>query len=434
MLFITLLLALILLAATALVIQNARIAVSQETEATVSLAAALLGRTLPRHTDSNNLLRQFTPGEQLRHLCLRLILPRTPAPTCADITPPGTPAWFAALTRPEQAAETVLDIEGQPGRILIHADPADEIAEAWRDVRGLLALILLFYSVSLAAVFRSLGHITRPVHSISAALAGVEHGEFERRLPAFDMPEFDRLAARFNLMVATLERTRDENQRLHRHSLRIQETERQRLARELHDELGQSLTAIRADVGGILAREDSLPADVAESARAISDVAGRIYDQARSMMRRLRPPGLDELGLAPALEETVAGWQRQNPDVGYHLTPASDLSGLDPEIAIHVFRIVQEALTNAHRHASPGTIRIRLAGKAEQVTATIEDDGDGFDPARMSTGVGISGMRERAELLGGKLQIDSRPGRGTRVHASLPRTPPKNREVFPLSD
>lgn len=187
-------------------------------------------------------------------------------------------------------------------------------------------------------------------------------------------------------------------------------------------------------MGGILAREDNLPADVAESARAISDVAGRIYDQARSMMRRLRPPGLDELGLAPALEETVAGWQRQNPDITYHLTPASDLSGLDPEIAIHVFRIVQEALTNAHRHASPGTIRIRLASEGDQVMATIEDDGDGFDPACMSTGVGISGMRERAELLGGQLQIDSRPGRGTRVHARLPRTPPKNREVFPLSD
>lgn len=433
MLSITCLLAAILLAAAALVIGNARRAVSQEMEATVTLAAALLGSSLPSAVDLSSMLHRLGEVEGLRHLCIQRSSRARPPPGCPQANGSDTPAWFTALATPGDPPTRRLAIASSDQAILIQADPTDEIAEVWADVRGLLGLILLFYLITLGVVFHLLGRTTTPVARISAALADVEHGEFERRLPAFDLPEFDRIAARFNLMAATLERTRAENRQLHRHALRIQETERARLARELHDELGQSLTAIRADAAGILARPESLPTASLESARAIVAVAGRIYDQTRAMMRRLRPPGLDELGLAAALEENIAGWRRQRPDIAYRLQFDGDFEPIESDLAIHLFRIVQEGLTNAHRHAHAHTVTIGLTVAPQTVRVAVCDDGDGFDPDTTPAGLGLSGMRERAELLGGTFTVTSRPGAGTELQALLPYTPRGKSGSFPIA-
>ncbi len=419
MLSITLLLAVILLAAAALVIGNARQAVAQEMHATVALAATLISGTLPAAVNKNRLLQRLGDVEGLRHLCVQ---PATVAASnCPQAGVPDTPIWFAALIRPGNAPARRLEIAGSDAAILIQADPSDEIAEVWADVRGLLGLILLFYLITLALVFRSLGRTITPAQRISAALADVEHGVFDRRLPAFNLPEFDRIVSRFNLMSATLERTRAENRRLHRHALRIQEIERARLARELHDELGQSLTAIRADAAGILARPETLPRATLESAQAIVEVAGRVYDQTRAMMRRLRPPGLDELGLAAAPEENVTGWRRQRPDIDYQLDFDGDLGRIDSDLAIHLFRIVQESLNNAHRHACPSAVTIRLALASDGVRVTVGGNGKGFDTDTTPPGLGLSGMRERAELLEGSFTVTSSAGAGTRVQTCLPR-------------
>lgn len=418
MLSFTVLLAAILVAAAGLVIATARRAVAQEMDATVTLAATLLGTTLPARENAAELLRRLAPVGVLRHLCLRPVYSYAPVVPCSESVP-AAPAWFAALVTPENPPAKRLRISNSRVALLIQADPADEIAEAWVDVRGLLGLIVLFYVLALVLAYRTLGRMTNPVARISTALDQVEHGDFAQRLPPFNLPEFDRIASRFNLMAGTLERARAENQRLHRHGLRIQETERAHLARELHDELGQSLTAIRADAAGILAQRERLSAEAVESAQAIADVAGRIYDQTRIMMRRLRPPGLDELGLAAALEENLTGWRRLYPKVDYRLAVAGELDALDPELAINTFRIVQEALTNAHRHAQPDSIAVDLRLTAEDIRITVADNGRGFDVGSTPAGMGISGMRERAELLGGSVEIASQAG-GTRVLARLP--------------
>lgn len=419
MLIITALLAAILLAGTVLVIGNARRAVSEEMDATVALTAALLGNSLPQGVQTYRLLRRLSTVEGLRHLCLRPVTDSS-AGGCPYTATPQAPAWFAALTTPGDPPTRRVEITDSEEAILIQADPADEISEAWRDARGLLGLILIFYLVTLAVVYYALGRTTTPIQRISAALAEVELGTFDQRLPAFALPEFNRIAQQFNSMTKTLERTRAENQRLHRRSLRIQEDERARLARELHDELGQSLTAIRADAAGILARADTLPKTTLESARAIVAVAGRVYDQSRAMMRRLRPPGLDELGLAAALEESLAGWRRQHPQIDYRLDTDAGQKQLDAELSIHAFRIIQEALTNIHRHARASAVAIQLEVTDAGLRVNVHDNGQGFEPDSTPPGIGLSGMRERAELLGGQFTIVSAIAGGTHVQALLP--------------
>ncbi|ROO29963.1 hypothetical protein SAOR_02145 [Salinisphaera orenii MK-B5] len=419
MLSVTLLLAVILLAAGVLVIVNAHRAISDEMDSSVTLASDLIEASLSSGDGALAAARELADIGHLRHLCLSLIVAdRSPRPCATDATS-RAPAWFAAATRPAELPERIIRVAPDT-RIRVLADPHDEIDETWRDTRGLLGLLLVFYAAILVTVYLLLGRAIVPVRRIDAALRGIEHGRYDMRLPTFTLPEFDGIAAQFNHMAATLAAARDENQRLRDHSLRIQEDERRSLARELHDELGQSLTAIRADAAGILAHRDALPTGVAESARAIADVAGRLYDQARVMMRRLRPPGLDELGLTAALEEHIAGWQRTRPDVAFVFDGDDTPDTLTTNTAIHVFRLVQEALTNALRHARPGRISVRLAAHTDRLRVAVSDDGCGFDTDATAPGLGLAGMAERIELLGGDFHLTSHPGHGTRVAADVP--------------
>ncbi|GAB3676956.1 histidine kinase [Salinisphaera aquimarina] len=420
MISVTAMLAVILLAATAIVVANAHGAIADEMHSSVTLASDIIEASLTAGEDGVSAAHRLDEIGHLRHLCVSLIQGHSEEPSCPSKPVPTAPAWFTAITRPDTLPERRIRVAPDL-QIRILADPEDEIDETWHDTRGLIGLLLVFYAAILAIVYLLMGRAMVPVRRIDAALQRIEHGDYAIRLPRFSLPEFDGIAAHFNHMAETLATTRDENHRLRDHSLQIQEDERRNLARELHDELGQSLTAIRADAAGILARGDTLPAGVPESARAIADVAARIYDQAHLMMRRLRPPGLDELGLAAALEEHVAGWQRSRPDIVFVFDCDGD-DDIAPAVAIHVFRLIQEALTNALRHAHAQRIRVELAIGDDRLDVCVVDDGHGFDTLQRAPGLGLSGMHERIELLGGRLRISSGARKGTRIDASIPLT------------
>lgn len=421
MLSVTLLLAAILLAASLLVIVNAHRAISEEMRSTVTLASDLIETNLGAGEGALAGARELDRLGHLRHLCLELVRDGEKPPSCPAVARHQAPAWFAAATRPNNLPERYIRVSPDH-RIRILADPEDEIVETWHDTRGLLALLLLFYVALLFTVYLLLGRVIVPVRRIDNALRRIESGHYNDRLPRFSLPEFDGISAQFNHMASALAAARTENRRLRGQSLRIQEDERRSLARELHDELGQSLTAIRADAAGILAQRDALPPGVGESAFAIADVTATIYDQTGLMMRRLRPPGLDELGLAAALEEHVSTWQRARPDVTFLFTDNRVPTDLPTHAAIHVFRLVQEALTNTMRHARARSVAVTLRRRRLRLTVHIVDDGGGFDTARRRYGLGLLGMQERIDLLNGRLRICSRLGRGTHIHAAVPLT------------
>jgi PAS domain S-box-containing protein len=224
-----------------------------------------------------------------------------------------------------------------------------------------------------------------------------------------------------------LRETSDRLQKLSRRLLAVQEQERRRLARELHDEIGQLLTGLSFRLD---AAAKATPAEIPERLAEARALVRELTAQVRELSQGLRPSLLDDLGLGPALDWLVSRFCAQTGLCGE--VNAGRLGRYPPEVETAAYRIVQEALTNAARHASADTVEVRLSGDAAGLAVDIVDNGCGFDPASSPSGTGgLSGMRERAELLGGTLAIESAPGAGTRVTARLPgdRTPPPPRET-----
>jgi PAS domain S-box-containing protein len=215
----------------------------------------------------------------------------------------------------------------------------------------------------------------------------------------------------------------EENRRLSRRLIDVQEDERKVLARELHDEMGQALTAIKTEAALILDRCRGHDLPIRESARAIGTAADHLYGLTHALIYRLRPTVLDDLGLAVALETIVSEWRVRRPGLPCRLTVEGDLHGLPDAVNIAVFRLVQEALTNVLRHAAASQMSVTLCRSADAVLVRVEDDGRGLDPAgikRTWQHFGLLGMRERVEGLGGRLDIESVPGRGLCLHATIP--------------
>jgi two-component system, NarL family, sensor histidine kinase UhpB len=215
-----------------------------------------------------------------------------------------------------------------------------------------------------------------------------------------------------------------ENRLLSQRYMQLQEDERRELARELHDELGQSLNAIKVDA--VFLRDQPLEsAQVRKSAEAIVDLSTQVYDTVRSLMRQLRPVALDELGLVPAVQYGIEQWQRRYPAVRCEFTAQGTLDGLDEKLNITVYRLVQECLTNVAKHASARSVRIAIARSAEPgaLTVHVVDDGKGFEPAARGQGLGLIGLRERVEALDGTFAIKAAPGQGVSIEVSIPLLP-----------
>ena len=200
------------------------------------------------------------------------------------------------------------------------------------------------------------------------------------------------------------------------------EEERRSIARELHDELGQCVTAIRTIGAAISNRTRADSPEVYQSAQTIVEVAGHIYDVVHGIIRRLRPSALDNLGLSEALEEWTTTWRERYPEIDVVLELSGDLDDLGEAVNITVYRIVQECLTNVVRHAAATCARISVARADDQLEVTVRDNGRGLGERNASEAArfGLMGMRERIEGLSGRFEIESRPGEGLCVRAWIP--------------
>jgi PAS domain S-box-containing protein len=210
-----------------------------------------------------------------------------------------------------------------------------------------------------------------------------------------------------------------------RQLLEVQETERRHLARELHDEVMQTLTALQMNLDLLADQQPTISSNLSTSMALVDD----LMEQVRTLSLELRPIGLDELGLARALE-----WycQHQVPKLGLHAryTCDSALSRPNPTVETACFRVVQEAVTNVAKHARVSEVWIDLHREGDTLHLTIRDQGVGFDVrthhqhAAQDAGVGLQGMEERLQLIGGRLDIRSAPRHGTEIHAWVALTLP----------
>lgn len=220
------------------------------------------------------------------------------------------------------------------------------------------------------------------------------------------------------------EKKLEENRELTRLIQRHIEDERRSLSRELHDELGQYVTAIKTFAVGIANKTSAEMPEVAASAQTIVAAANHIYDGMHNIIRKLRPGSLDNLGLSETLRDVVADWQSQNPKVRFSLELTGQLDELGETMNINLYRIVQESVTNALRHAQATAIEIKLRGSENgDVQLTIKDNGVGISMCNVDQGrhFGLLGMRERTQALMGSFSIDSMPEQGTIISVTIPK-------------
>ncbi|HEY9182760.1 MAG TPA: ATP-binding protein, partial [Gammaproteobacteria bacterium] len=424
---------------TLLVIFNARRAVLQETESTAALALQLIevayaNAKATRNPDPSADIAAETGGEDrlrerlrglagVRHLEVLLIddgrAVELARPEAEAVT---APRWFVSVVAP--AAMELKRTLDAGTEVVVRADPADEIAESWDDAWPLLLLVLGVAVVANGLFYVVIGRWLGPVERIVAAMDGIEQGDYRSRLPAFQLPELGKVATQFNRMAEVLERSREQNRYLAEQTIAIQEDERRVLARELHDELGQSIAAVKAVAASLAQAQETGGGAVDQGAATITQIANQMYGVVRGMLRRLRPVLLDEFGLVRALENLIDGWNERHADVFCRLAVDGRVDDLGDSVDISIYRVVQECLTNVAKHAAASEVTIELERVADgRVRLRVHDDGVGFAPATAPPGLGLLGIRERIEALQGSFSIEAAPGHGVALDIELPVDP-----------
>jgi two-component system sensor histidine kinase UhpB len=320
------------------------------------------------------------------------------------------------------------------GRLVVQANSSRAVLDGWDTLSRLLWIGAIALAVINAAVFWLTGRVLKPLRTVVEGLQRMEQGDYEARLPSLTGREGRLMSAAFNRTAqavadsaAAQKLASEARQRLQENRELTQmiqahiEEERRSIARELHDELGQSITAIKSIGLSILQRCDRHDERVSEAAQLIVDTAGRMYDAVHEMIPRLRPFALDSFGLSDALTDLAGEWRTRHPEVEMRLQIDEPLPQLDDAITTCAYRIVQEALINALRHARATRIDVTLGVEPEALVVRVADNGVGPPPDWDQPGhYGVRGMRERAAALGGSFEFDRGEPAGTHVTVRLP--------------
>lgn len=429
----TALTAILLLALSGVWLAQTRTGIHEETEAAHRVAQQWL-TALNQHTMSdgeavtflhqlgriraNELIAVDTQG-QLRY--------QTPAATYKAGR--QAPEWFSRLLQPSFAT-SVLPL----ATLTIHLSPNPSRAtlDAWDDLCAMTGWAMLLLLLLFLATRHALDRTFHPLNDIMAALDKTAQGQFSVRLPLYPVRELHRLARSFNSMNDRLDEAIRENVQLQSQQAvaatltRKLAEERQSISRELHDELAQSITAVRA-LAGTIARKGCNDPMLDTAAQSILSVTAAMQQDVRAILQKLRPP-LDADGLVPAIERHLLQWQTHHPHLQVHFRLDGELSttAITPPQNHALLRMVQEGLTNAARHANARNIWICLVVRDPDLQLTVRDDGRGLtaDHGKPPTpGFGLVGLQERMASLSGGLQIGEGPEGGLSLQAWLPLPP-----------
>ena len=345
------------------------------------------------------------------------------------------PEWFAHLVEPESAKETFALAGGV--RMVVEAQSSRAILDAWDEIVRLSIIGAIMLVILNALAFWSVAHLFKPIPVIAHGLERLQRGDLAYRLPPLPDSEINVIGTAFNRMAQAVEdkvraerQARDAEARLEERremaSLADQrvEEERRLIAHELHDEFGQSVTAIRSLALAIAGQGGARDPATGEAARLISDEAARLYDAMHSLIPRLAPLSLDTLGLAAIIETLVRDWRRRHPgiiiDLEQQLPP-----DLGPTVTLAIYRVVQESLINALRHAQPSRVAISVQGDKDRICIAVADDGVGLPTDWARPGhFGLRGLTDRVAQLGGRLSVGNQPEGGVLLTAEIPLAVP----------
>jgi two-component system, NarL family, sensor histidine kinase UhpB len=436
-LIITLLLLAIMFAGTLMSINNAR----QNTEAEVKSAEKLVLYLFDTAILNNDKLTQkqiekhtfnLQHLQHMRHIKIELTNEYGDVVDSNHLSKneatDEAPRWFKALlnrfTPPWSPSIRTLEYQGKVlGKLIITPDPDYEYAEKWKQLIELLTLISVFFVLVNLSVIWAVAQALKPTERILSALNALEEGKLDTRLPQFNAPELAPIGDKFNHMIAKLELSIRQNHKLTHELISLQEQERKSLARDLHDEFGQCLTAINTDASIILKASDKKYPELRDSALAISQLSRHLTDMVTGLLQQLRPGLLEELGLQAALDELVTTWKSRHKEVkcDVSITPIHEV--LEEAKGITLYRLTQECLTNITKHSNATVVDIQLFYKRksqqEGLQLIVKDNGQGFN-LNNTIGFGLPGMRERVEGLNGDLIINTTLGEGTEINAWIP--------------
>jgi two-component system sensor histidine kinase UhpB len=343
----------------------------------------------------------------------------------------SVPAWFAALIHPESTSVSVpVSIHGKATALVITSIPNDEIAEIWDGIVTQIevgsAVALVLFVVTMIVVGRAL----RPLDALSQAMQRIESGSYDVHIEPSGAPELAAICTRLNHLATTLGAAVEEKRQLAERAVSLQDLEREDIARELHDEFGPYLFALRVHAGALMRLAKSAasdPGSVQKHGGAILDQVHELQQFTRRILERLRPVGLAELGLREALNALQRLWNDSHPDVAIETKIASSLGETGETADLTIYRVVQEALTNVFRHARATAVNVSiepaeppagLQGGREYALVRVHDNGRGLKPDQ-KFGRGLTGMRERIMALGGTLTVATGEG-GVTIEAMVP--------------
>lgn len=417
------------------IIANARNSVQHEVESTAELALNLIQIAFSSATlesdenEQKQLIKKLSELDETRHLHIDIYNSNdvlVPIEEFTSLNATSAPDWFVKLVQPPptEIRHWIYNPAIPPTGILIRADPADEIDENWVEVRGVLAFLLIFIVLANSMLYLVIGKYLAPIDIILSGLSDIQKGNYQLELPRFRLPELDRISQQFNHMAKVLSESKAKNQSLTQRSLEIQEEERRHLAQELHDELGQTIAAIKAVAAAIMNNQKSDENHIESSVKTIIEYSDHIYQVAKNMMHRLRPSVLDEFGLIKALQTMIDDWNSRQDDIFCHFSFSDIPDGLSESLNINLFRIIQESLTNALRHSSATNVLVTMNKVTESgsdyIILKIQDDGIGIDKENMVMGLGLSGMKERVGMNNGSFELTSESKCGIDINIRIP--------------
>lgn len=343
----------------------------------------------------------------------------------------GNPALVQTIGmrgQPVLRARGPLLLPGLEWSIIAEIDEAEAFEPVSALQRGFLLLALVLTLVVLMVAQWLADSATQPIQQLVLAVQRIGRGDRSIRIEVDRADEIATLAHTFNEMAENLEQTtvsRAELEILAGRLITAQESERKRIARELHDDFSQRLAALAIEAGGMAKESESLPPKTRARLENVRQQAARLGDDIHGVSHRLHPTTLEDLGLRASMEsECRAYFERGGPPVELDLDASAE--HLPPEARLCLFRVLQESLRNVEKHADASQVNVTLRVTKTGVLLTIRDDGVGFaaDGANMRAGLGLASLAERARLLRGNFQFSSSPGQGTTLTVSLPAGDP----------
>jgi signal transduction histidine kinase len=337
--------------------------------------------------------------------------------------PESFASLYRAIFRPGEPISVPVLVAGSARGVAIATfDAATQIGQSWREASRLLS-IMAFALVGLClAVYAALARALQPTQAIGAGLKQLAANDLSARLPAFDLAELSAISGVFNTLAQRLQTTLAERNALTRKLIAVQDEERRHLARELHDEFGQSLSAIAAQAAAAAHTAERECPPLYEECRGISRTTAHMMETLRGALVRLRPPDVEELGLTLSLESLVASWNGfEKGRTRFDIAVIGEVDDLAPSVSASLYRIAQEAITNATKHAHARNVQLRLQAGDADIVLSVEDDGEAAGASLVpKAGMGLLGMQERVVSLGGTLQFERQAAGGARLVARIP--------------